>query len=94
MQYIREKLVLISPDCKKIAMTDVDENEIIIFNIELNFYYDAKLTSFGKEQARNAQMKLNNIDFGGFVRKLLLIAIVFFHLWSSVYLWSKSGSFF
>ena len=34
MQYIREKLVLISPDCKKIAMTDVDVNEIIIFDIE------------------------------------------------------------
>ena len=28
-----------------------------------NFYYDAKLTSLGKNQAKNAQKKLKNIDF-------------------------------
>ena len=28
-----------------------------------NFYYDAKLTSYGKKQAEDAQKKLKNVDF-------------------------------
>ena len=49
------------------------------------FYYDAKLTSFGKKQAKMAQKKLNNIDFdlalcSPLTRTLETFSLVFPHL--------------